>query len=184
VSPDGGRAPRVHVNVSVRQLDRGSLSELVRDTLLSTGLPAEQLVIELTETHLEHVHDAVRAELAALHAMGVGVAADDFGTGYSALSRLTELPLDMLKIDRSFVAHVLDDPRSAAVVATIVSLSAALGLDLVAEGVETIEQRDRLLELGCRDAQGYWWSHPVEPDAFTALLADRSTSTVPTALVG
>jgi EAL domain-containing protein (putative c-di-GMP-specific phosphodiesterase class I) len=108
--------------------------------------------------------------LDALHALGIALHIDDFGTGYSSLEALHNLPLDALKIDRAFVARLDTDPRSAELVRTIVLMGANLGLDLIAEGVETVSQRDRLHRLGCTYGQGYLFSRPV-PAAGAELVA-------------
>jgi EAL domain-containing protein (putative c-di-GMP-specific phosphodiesterase class I) len=168
--PDG-IAPAVHVNVSARQLDVPGFFDVVRDVLASTALPPERLVLEFTETHLDEVSDALLADLAVLREAGIGLAADDYGTGYSPLTRIIELPLTMIKIDRRFVSAMLEDVRSKAIVTTLVRLGQSLGLALVAEGVETAEQAAALRELGCPTAQGYLWSRPVAADVFLARWA-------------
>lgn len=131
-----------------------------------TGLPPERLVLEFTETHLDEVPEALVADLVRLRRTGIGMAADDYGTGYSPLTRIIELPLTMIKIDRRFVGDMLEDVRSRAVVTTLLRLGQSLGLDVVAEGVETTAQAVALAELGCRHGQGYLWSRPVPADAF------------------
>ena len=167
---DDGSGPAVHVNVSARQLDVPGFFEIVRGVLTTTGLPPHRLVLEFTETQLDDVSDALLADLAQLRSAGIGLAADDFGTGYSPLTRVTELPLTMIKIDRGFVAAMLDDVRSQAIVTTLVRLSEALGLALVAEGVETQEQAEALRLVGCPTAQGYLWSRPLPAAEFLAGL--------------
>jgi len=166
----GSDAPRVHVNVSGRQLERGDLCDQVRATLASSGLPGDRLVVELTETEMEQVRDSLHRELEELRDIGVCLAIDDFGTGYSAFSRLTDLPVDILKIDRSFVAAMLHESRSKVIVSSILSLAGSLGLDIVAEGIETPQQEEHLRRIGCRTGQGYYWSPAVTPDAFLSLL--------------
>jgi diguanylate cyclase len=157
------------LNVSGLQLEPAFV-RLVQDVLAETGLPADALVIEITESGL--VADAARVDvLAAVRDLGAHVAVDDFGTGYSSLSYLRTLPIDILKIDRSFVAQ-LDDQRNAAIARTIVELAHTLGLSTVAEGVETPEQSLQLHMLGCDHAQGYLFDRPLAPrDLLTRIRA-------------
>ncbi|WP_250444131.1 bifunctional diguanylate cyclase/phosphodiesterase, partial [Actinotalea sp. C106] len=166
-----GAAPTVHVNVSARQLDEPGFVEEVRRVLTETGLAPARLVLEFTETYLDEVSDTLLADLAGLRRAGIGLAADDYGTGYSPLTRVIELPLSMVKIDRGFVSTMLEDVRSRAIVTTLLRLSEALGLDLVAEGVETQAQADELKRLGCQTGQGYLWSRPVPAEQFRAELS-------------
>lgn len=166
-----GPAPAVHVNVSARQLDRPGFVDVVLGALRATGLPPHRLVLEFTETHLDEVSDALLEDLAQLRDAGVALAADDYGTGYSPLTRIIELPISMIKIDRRFVADMLGDVRSRAIVTTLVRLGESLGLEVVAEGVETHEHLAELRALGCPSAQGYLWSRPVPPEGFRAWLA-------------
>ncbi|NCT91797.1 EAL domain-containing protein [Cellulomonas sp. APG4] len=161
---------QVHVNVSARQLDEPDFLDVVSGVLARTGLPPARLVLEFTETHLDAVSDALLTDLAALRRIGIGLAADDYGTGYSPLTRVIELPISMIKVDRLFVAAMLDDVRSRAIVTTLVRLGQSLGLDLVAEGVETEAQAAELRRLGCTSAQGYLWSRPVPADEFRLSL--------------
>jgi diguanylate cyclase (GGDEF)-like protein len=156
----GEGCPRLHVNVSTTLLRRGDLAEQVKEAVKAAGAPPELLVIELTETDLESTRGSLTTELQTLRSAGVRVAVDDFGTGFSTLARLARLPLDELKIDQSFTASMLTDPRSDAIVQAIIGLASALGLSIVAEGVETQEQAERLHELGCGMGQGYLWSRP------------------------
>ena len=169
-----GKPVRVHVNVSARQLDDGSFGEMVANALADTGLPPDHLVIEFTETHLAHVRDELLSDLHALAATGVCLAADDYGTGYSPLTKITDLPLNMVKIDKQFVAGMLADQRSLAVVQALIGLGRALSLDVVAEGVEYPAQADALRRLGCRTGQGFLWSRPMVPEQFRALLTEHA----------
>ena len=155
-----GTYPRMHVNISAPLLRRGDLAEQVLAALERSGAPAGGLVLELTEADLESVRGSLTAELEDLRGAGVRIAVDDFGTGYSSLSRLVHLPLDELKIDKSFIAAMLTDPRSCAIVNAIVGLADALGLSIVAEGVETEDQAQELRRLGCTRGQGFLWSRP------------------------
>ena len=152
---------RVAVNLSARSLDDTTLVATVDDAVHRSGLPPEALVLEVTETAVLQNRDAARASLEGLRALGTGVHLDDFGTGYSSLSFLRELPVTGVKIDRSFVRDAVDRPEDLAITEAIVRLARGLGLETVAEGVETVEQRDLLRRLGCASAQGFWWSGAV-----------------------
>jgi diguanylate cyclase (GGDEF)-like protein/PAS domain S-box-containing protein len=154
-------AGRMCVNLSARQLADDALPGVVRDALDAAGVPASALCFEVTETALVEDPPRAVAALEALRALGAQVAIDDFGTGYSSLAQLKTLPVDVLKIDRLFVQAVGDDERDAAVIAAVVSMAAALGLELVAEGIETEAQRDRLVALGCPRGQGFLFAHPA-----------------------
>ena len=169
----GGDAPRltVGVNVSGRQLARPELVDEVRAALAGSGLPADRLVLELTESTVIQHPEAARERLAALKALGVRLAIDDFGTGYSALSYLRQFPIDVLKIDKSFVGDVAEGGQPAALAAAIVALGDALSLRTVAEGVESAAQATVLAELGCPLAQGYHFGRPVDAATIAALLA-------------
>lgn len=166
----GAAAPRVWVNVSSRQLGRHDLSALVARTLSETGLPPAQLGLELTERQTVGVAPAVRADLEALPAMGVALALDDFGTGHNGFDHLRTMPLDTLKVDQSFVAGLDRDPTDSALVAGIVAMGRALGLTVVAEGVETTAQWDRLAGLGCHQAQGYLLARPLPAGEVVGVL--------------
>ena len=153
-------ALRIAVNVSARQLRRPDFVDEVLAALRVAGVPAGRLELELTESEL--VDDIGQAidRLAELRAGGVRIALDDFGTGYSALNYVKRLPLDVLKIDTSFVRDLLVDPNDMAIVRTILSLGQSLGLEVLAEGVEDAAQREVLHGLGCRQFQGYLFSRP------------------------
>jgi EAL domain-containing protein (putative c-di-GMP-specific phosphodiesterase class I) len=129
-----------------------------------------RLKLELTES-LVHDIDDTRAKMAALCRLGVGFSIDDFGTGYSSLSRLTTLPLSQLKVDQSFVQRMVNSPPDAVVVQTIIAMGHSLGLEVMAEGVETEQQLAMLIACGCTSFQGYLRSRPVPPDDFLRLLA-------------
>ncbi len=159
------------VNVSVRQLRQRDFVAQVLAVLASTGADPRRLKLELTESLLlDNAEDTI-AKMAALKEIGVGFALDDFGTGFSSLSYLKRLPLEKLKIDRSFVLDVLTDPNDAAIARTIVALARSLGLATIAEGVETEEQRDFLADAGCHSYQGFLFSRPLPLDAFESFLA-------------
>ena len=170
---DAGLSPiRVVVNLSSRQLRR-SLPETVTRILQSTGLEARFLGIELTESLLVKHHKEDTDTLHALRGMGLHLAVDDFGTGYSSFSYLKHLPLDALKIDRSFVREITTSPDDAAITTAIIAMAHALGLKVVGEGIETTAQRDVLRDQGCDAMQGYLFSRPVVPEKFAELLARK-----------
>ncbi|MCW2774059.1 MAG: hypothetical protein JWN91_2385 [Nocardioides sp.] len=162
------RDVRVAVNLSARSLDDPGLVPMVSEVLRESGLPATALVLEITETALLQNREVARASLVGLRSIGAGVALDDFGTGYSSLSFLRELPVTGVKIDRSFVRDAVERTEDLAITEAIVRLAHGLGLETIAEGVETVEQRDLLRRLGCGSAQGFWWSAAV-PMATLAL---------------
>ena len=172
----------VSVNVSPVQLRAASFVSEVWRCLARSGLHPSRLVLEITESFMVEDPDLVVERLHELRSLGVRIAIDDFGTGYSSLAALQELPVDVLKIDKSFVDHVADDPRHTAFAQAIIRMGKTLGLSLVAEGVETSEQAERLQLLGCSLAQGYHYCGPVEPALITRLL--RRTKTDGPALVG
>ncbi|MDH4556000.1 EAL domain-containing response regulator [Pseudomonas sp. BN417] len=169
-----GRQVNLALNLQPRQLADRDLVPAIGRALEKAGLPATGLTFELTETGLLEAPAASLESLVRLRLMGCELAMDDFGAGYSSLDRLCELPFSQLKLDAAFVRKLMSQPRSAAIIGNAVSLAEDLGMSLVVEGVETAEQRERLLALGCRVAQGYLFSRPLERDAFHALLARRS----------
>jgi diguanylate cyclase (GGDEF)-like protein/PAS domain S-box-containing protein len=161
----------IAVNVSVRQFRQPDFVDQVLTALKHTGANPHRLKLELTESLLvENVEDVIE-KMFALKSKGVGFSLDDFGTGYSSLSYLKRLPLDQLKIDQSFVRDVLNDPDDAAIARTIVALGQSLGMGVIAEGVETEEQREVLASLGCHAYQGYLFSRPVPVAAFEEYVA-------------
>ncbi|HCV95954.1 Phytochrome-like protein cph2 [compost metagenome] len=151
----------VSVNVSPRQLRGGELPSLVADCLRDTGLPASRLHLELTETAVIGDEMLAAALLDKLHRTGVKVWLDDFGTGFSGLSHLRQVPVDGVKIDKSFVADMQRDPDDLALTTAIIAMAHALGITVVAEGIEQEVQFDLLCQRGCDLGQGYWLSHPV-----------------------
>jgi len=161
----------VSVNLSARQFRQGHLVSTIESALAESGLEAERLELELTEsTIMGHGQEFV-GMLADLKKLGVRVAIDDFGTGYSNLSYLSRFPIDSLKIDRSFVSEVATDQQHALLAKAVISLGHSLRLKVVAEGVETAEQLDFLRHHGCDEVQGYFFSKPVPPEEFTRMLA-------------
>ena len=151
----------VSVNVSPRQFRQVDFAEQVMDTVVRTGANPRRLKLELTEGLLVSNVEDVIGKMITLKSAGVGFSMDDFGTGYSSLSYLKRLPLDQLKIDQSFVRGILVDPNDAAISKMVIVLAESLGLAVVAEGVETAEQRDFLASQGCRVYQGYYFSRPL-----------------------
>lgn len=164
----------VGVNLSARQFERSDLLGLVESVLASTGLAPERLDLEITEGALMGDVESARYTLTALRAMGVKVSVDDFGTGYSSLAYLKAFPLSKLKIDQSFVRNLENDASNAAIAKAVISLSHSLGLTVVAEGVETLQQKEYLSACGCNIAQGYFYSRPLEAHAIGEFLADTS----------
>jgi len=167
----GARPWSVAVNLSARQVARSGLAGEVAAALSASGLEPSWLCLELTESVLIEATTSAMHMLASLKALGVRLGIDDFGTGYSSLSYLRRFPVDVVKVDRSFVAGLGDDGEDDAIVAAVIGLTQRLGLRAVAEGVETEEQARRLRELGCDLAQGYLFARPQPPDAVEALLA-------------
>jgi diguanylate cyclase (GGDEF)-like protein len=153
----------VSVNLSPRQFRQRDLVDILRRILTDTGQPARLLELEITESTLMHDIGETQAKLQEIAAMGVRLAIDDFGTGYSSLSYLKRFPVHKLKIDQSFVRDLKFNPEDAAIVKAIIGLAGSLGLDTLAEGVETREQLDILLGLGCERFQGYLFSRPLSP---------------------
>jgi len=161
----------VAVNVSARQLHQPDFVEQVMAVLKRTGANPQNLKLELTESMLvENIEDVI-VKMTALKSHGLTFSLDDFGTGYSSLSYLKRLPLGQLKIDRSFVRDILVDACSGAIAQTVVSLSQAMGLSVIAEGVETEEQQEFLARLGCHSFQGYLFSRPLPVEEFEELLS-------------
>ena len=166
----------VTVNVTARELMTEDFADDVLSCLDDVDLPGDALVLEIVESSLDGEITTAVAALERLRARGVRIAVDDFGTGYSSLSRLTRLPLDILKIDRSFVEQVSGHSSGAPVIQAILGLATALGLDVVAEGVELVSQADFLRSVGCRSAQGYLYGRPVPAEHGRADVCSTSTA--------
>jgi diguanylate cyclase (GGDEF)-like protein/PAS domain S-box-containing protein len=162
----------VAVNLSVRQLAAPDIATLVRDVVNRTGANPEQLSLELTESLFMEDVDYFATTMASLKELGVRLSIDDFGTGYSSLSYLKRFPVDAVKVDRSFVDGLGTDPNDSALVAGIIAIAAALGLDVIAEGVETKSQLEDLQRLHCRSAQGFYLARPMPADAFRRLVTE------------
>jgi diguanylate cyclase (GGDEF)-like protein len=165
----------VSVNLSARQFTQTDLVEDVRQTLARTGLGADALELEITESVLMDQSEAGIRALRDLRGLGVRLVLDDFGTGYSSLSYLKHLPLDTIKIDRTFVAGI-EETADRSIVDAVIALAHGLGIGVVAEGIETDEQADRLRELGCDLGQGYLFSRPVPAEQTAALLVSSPTT--------
>jgi len=175
---DAGYRPlRIAVNVSARQFRDPGFVETVERALRAAELDPGRLDLELTEGILVEKREEAVAILKRLKALGVQIAVDDFGTGYSSLSYLSRLPIDCLKIDRSFVNRVNEHGHDAAIAQAVISLAHSLGLRVVAEGVETAEQMGFLSAHGCDEGQGYLYSPAVRADAMANLLANGSLNT-------
>ena len=166
--------PTIAINLAPRELAQPDLVERVRRTLNEQGVAAHRLCIEITESAvLDEVETAI-ATLEALRSLGVRLAIDDFGTGYSSLSYLRRLPVDIVKIDRSFTSEIGNDGSNLTIIAGIIGLARGLGLDVIAEGVETMRQRDTLRELGCTFGQGFLFSPPIALDDLLGLPNQRT----------
>ncbi len=160
----------VSVNISGRQLERNTLVETVKCALESSGLSPSSLILEITESLLMKNVKATRGILQELRSLGVGISIDDFGTGYSSLNSLMVLPIDILKIDKSFITEVTSNPQNLSLVQGIILIGHNLGLQVVAEGVETIDQAGLLHANGCDKLQGYHFSTPVTMDRILGCL--------------
>ncbi|MDQ3914419.1 MAG: EAL domain-containing protein [Actinomycetota bacterium] len=171
------RVRRITVNLSRRQLLQPGLPAAVADALAAHDLPSGSIVLELNEAALMTDTDAVAARLHELQTSGARVAIDDFGTGFSSLSDLVRFPVDVLKIDQSFVRAAHEDPAKSELARAIIGLAHALGLGAVAQGVETSAERHHLRSLGCALGQGYLFARPLDPDAMEELL-DRGVAVV------
>jgi EAL domain-containing protein (putative c-di-GMP-specific phosphodiesterase class I) len=168
--PATGTPLPVSVNVSARQFHDHAFVPTLRGILADTGLVPDRLVVELVETVVLNEADATRARLDELRSLGVRVALDDFGTGYSSLGYLRRLPVDVLKIDRSFVEEVEHSDEARALARSIVHIGRTLRLETIAEGIETSAQAAALLAMGCELGQGYHFAQPMTPSHFHDLL--------------
>ncbi|MCU1344999.1 MAG: putative sensory box protein [Acidimicrobiia bacterium] len=172
----------VHVNLSPRQFLQPDLGDMVERALQASGLAPHRLCLEITETAVMHDINLALATLTSLRRLGVRVALDDFGVGHSSLSYLRSLPVDVLKLDKSFIDRLGQDQRDADIVTAVINLARALGLSVVAEGIETEEQRRILRSLGCTLAQGFLFSRPLPPEEFLERIRTRSPEAVAVAV--
>ena len=165
---------RIAVNVSARQFKQKSFLGMVRNVLEETGMPAQALELEITETLLMDATRNVEITLARLSTMGIRLALDDFGTGYSSLSQLRDLPIDEVKIDKSFVLGMSANHHASFIAGSIIELAHNLGLNVVAEGVEDQQTRKLLAEMGCDKLQGFLVSRPLPDDRLESWLLART----------
>ncbi len=169
----GAQIPRVAVNISALQIQRGDIAALVRRALDSTGLPAGCLELEITEGYIMQDADRAVQVLQQLRDLGVSIAIDDFGTGFSSLSYLHRLPIDRLKIDKSFVQEIGSTSRAAQVAQAVVNLGTTMGLTVIGEGVEQAVHAETLRAWGCHEGQGFLYSRAVAPDQLHLLAPFR-----------
>jgi EAL domain-containing protein (putative c-di-GMP-specific phosphodiesterase class I) len=161
----------VAVNVSVRQLEGQNMTLFIKQILNKTGIKPACLEIEITESVMMEDPERMIVSLRELKQLGIRLALDDFGTGHSSLSYLQRFPFDKLKIDRAFIRNIIESPDDAAIAMTIGAMAKSLKLEVIAEGVETEEQREFLKKCGCNEIQGYLISRPVPANQFARLLS-------------
>jgi EAL domain-containing protein (putative c-di-GMP-specific phosphodiesterase class I) len=162
------------VNLSARQLARPEIVDEVRNILAETGLPASSLILEITESVMMQDMELSIERLTELKQLGVKLAIDDFGTGYSSLNYVRRFPVDILKVDKSFIDGVSEEGESSALTAAVIELAGILNLKPVAEGIERADQLERLLELKCDLGQGFFFAKPLPPAELNALMQERS----------
>jgi diguanylate cyclase (GGDEF)-like protein/PAS domain S-box-containing protein len=175
-APLGSSALRVSVNLSAKQFGQPGLVKQVADALAKAAISSDTLRLEVTESSLMVHSEEAMETMQGLRALGVGLHMDDFGTGYSSLNYLQNFPFDTLKIDRSFINGILGHKGSAEIVKTIINLAHSLGMQVVAEGIETGEQADHLRSLQCQLGQGYFFARPMQPQDISAMLASVPAS--------
>jgi diguanylate cyclase (GGDEF)-like protein len=175
----GGQGMRMSVNASARQLDADSLLDDVRQALEMSGLPADDLIIEITETSLMRNTSGAQKQLTALKSLGVRIAIDDFGTGYSSLSYLQQFPVDSLKIDKSFIAGMAKSPEGDALIHTLMQLGKALHLETLAEGIEESAQLSQLQTESCDVGQGFLFARPLPADEVQVFFKPAKSLAVP-----
>jgi predicted signal transduction protein with EAL and GGDEF domain len=174
----------VAVNISAVQFRNPGLMQVIVGALAASGLAPTRLEIEITESVLLHNKEATLAVLHQLRALGIRIAMDDFGTGYSSLTYLQSFPFDKIKIDRSFVKNITDDSSSLTIVRAVAALANGMGMTATAEGVETAEQRDRIVSEGCTEMQGFLFSRPLPAAEIERLfLSGRAPQTAPARIV-
>lgn len=178
----GYQLPRLSINVSLRQFRQKNFVEQIQQTLLEHAIEPRQIGIELTESAIIEDMNSTVSKIVELKNLGCAVAIDDFGMGYSSLARLKQLPIDEIKIDKSFVADILTDPNDTVVVNAIIGIGKHLGLRTVAEGVENKEQLDALKKQGCQVFQGYYFSKPLESESFARQFLSENSLSRPSTL--
>lgn len=171
---EGLRPGVLSVNLSMKQLEHHDFIRLVKETVESNNFEPKWLKLEVTEGQVMQKPEEAIAKLRQINELGIGISVDDFGTGYSSLSALKRLPINTLKIDRSFLIDVPDDTEDAAIVKAIIALAKSLDLDLIAEGVETDIQKDFLLANGCNNIQGYFYSRPIQSTEIHTMLSNET----------
>ncbi len=181
---DGLDFGRIAVNIAGPQIRGGDLHVVVSKALESSGLPAQRLELEVTESFIMQGTEQGIDDMRRLRELGLDLSIDDFGTGYSSLSYLKRLPINRLKIDQSFVRDLPADEEDSAISSAVIALGSSLGLDVVAEGIETAEQRSFLIGAGCPRGQGYLFSRPLGADALAAWVADTQATTARRATPG
>lgn len=164
----------IAVNLSARQIHQPDFAERVQAILRQHGVNPAQLKLEITESMLVHNSDATLRKMKQLKALGIHFSLDDFGTGYASLSYLKHMPLDQLKIDRSFIIDLLSEGKDSAIAQMVVALARSLGLSTVAEGIETVEQKNCLDQIGCHAYQGFFFARPMPLDQFEAFVANQA----------
>lgn len=175
-----GLAAGLHVsaNLSARSLNDQRIASQIEASLASTGMPSDLLYIEITETMLVENLDTAARTLEKLRRLGIRLAIDDFGTGYSSLRYLKQLPVGFLKIDQSFISGLGENQQDDVIVAAVIRMAMALGLQVIAEGVETEDQSRLLSELGCHFAQGFLFGRPSDPSIMEKLLRDEMATRI------
>ena len=164
------------INADATEFSHSRFYDVVSQLIEEYDLQPHRLHIEITESSLIQRHASVNQQLYSLKALGVRLALDDFGTGYASLSYLQEYPFDFIKIDKSFISKIVDNKTQYAIVKAILTLANALNMQVVAEGIETEQQKDLLLKMGCEYGQGYWFGRPVTAEVATQLLLDQQSA--------
>ena len=162
------------LNISTNQLESTDFFQKIEENMKRYGFKSEWLELEVTEGQMLKKPEETITKLERINNLGIGISIDDFGTGYSSLSLLKRLPINRLKIDRSFIKDIPDDEEDVAIVQAILALAGSLKLNLIAEGVETLEQRDFLIENGCINIQGHYYSHPMPAEEMKVILLKNS----------